>query len=668
MTAPEPKFCFIDTEFTGITESRLRIVSFVWTLSDKPGRYETSWVFENEAAQKRVRDELAALHDAGYIFVAFVAEAEIRAIRSLTRAPDMREYKWVDLYLEYRALLNRNNDLSYGAQFIRGEVVHTTPPPPKWERVENELDNDLHHKPQYSLAAACFKLLDLKVDTVEKDEVRDIIIRGDGTEIRANLKRIIEYNKSDVAVLIPLFNNVTKRLGTISRKYFLRHCLTRGEYAHATALMIEKGYPVDVERVRRFVNASGAILREAALAVNAEGVAAFSETKTGAIKMNTLPIKNWVEAQAIRGWRKTPKKSVSLSYDSFRDHFDSESPGFPGAFIRYLKVKQSMNGFLPSEAKKDKKTFWDFVGKDERVRPYFGIYGSQSSRSQPGATGFIFLKSHWMRCFVRPKSGNAIIGIDYASQEFLIAAVMSQDEAMMKAYASGDVYLAFAKESDLAPRDATKETHKRERDVAKNIVLGVSYDLSARGLAPRLSRQTGTEVTEERARELIQLFYDTYTNYADWKKEFLRSYESDTFAMLPDGWPMWGDNDNYRSVGNFPVQGMGAVIMRAAVKRAQRLGLDVIQTLHDAIYIECKSKDVERSARDLVDVMGDVFDTELSQFGKTVPIRMEGETWSPDFTPEVAARLTLPRGVVAMSDYVDGRGKADYEKYRKYFD
>jgi DNA polymerase-1 len=266
---------------------------------------------------------------------------------------------------------------------------------------------------------------------------------------------------------------------------------------------------------------------------------------------------------------------------------------------------------------------------------------------------------------MQPLTGRAIAGIDYASQEFLIAAILSQDEAMMKAYQSGDVYTAFARDAGLMPKDGTKKTHEKERNLAKGLVLGVSYDMSPNGLAPRLSRQLGTDVTVERARELIDLFYTTYPDYMNWKDEITKEYRTRRFLSLDDGWTMWGDNDNFRSVGNFPVQGAGAVIMRRAVKFAQRMNIDVIQTLHDAIYIEYNSDNMQ-PVRDLIDIMGDSFDTVMSAHGKTVPIRLEGETWSPDFTPEVISSLNLPEGVQCMREYVDAKGRADYERFRKY--
>jgi hypothetical protein len=366
-------------------------------------------------------------------------------------------------------------------------------------------------------------------------------------------------------------------------------------------------------------------------------------------------VRDWVAAQGKPNWRCTSGGKLSLSKDAFSDWYDSQSEGFAGAYCRYLKTKQSLNGFMPGESKRGK--FTDFVGKDGRVRPYFGIYGSQSSRSQPGATGFIPLKAHWMRNFLDAGPGRALAGVDYASQEFLIAALLSQDRSMVRAYESGDVYLAFAKGAGLVPLDATKTSHKKERDRCKALVLGISYDMSAKGLAPRMG------VTEPEAQALIDLFYDTYPDYDEWKREVQREYEEAGYLSLPDGWVMWGDNDNPRSVGNFPVQGHGAVIMREAVKLAQRQGLTVVFTLHDALYIEYSAME-PAAVKTLMSCMQDAFQSVMGPYGDTVPIRLEGEAWSSDYsqdTPEV-----IP-GITYLPEYVDQKGEKDLERYRKYF-
>jgi len=659
------KLCYLDFEFTNIVEAKLDLVSVASKCYDKGELTfsRTFWLYQNERNKNDAKKFFTNRINEGYIFVAYVMEAEARSLESLYGF--MPEFKAIDLYLEYRCLLNHNHKLAYGLQYIEGEIIKTSPPKNKWEVTEGD-DNDAHHKPSYSLAAATYKLLDVKIDTKEKDEVRNIIIRSNPDEINQSADRILKYNESDIDYLRQILNKVYnhhRRERGSSVESWVKEALKRGKYAVATAKMVILGYPINASSVKKFSSQTKEILQTAAQECmkSDPSLEPFRwNKKHGRYSANENNIRAWVEAQNKPYWRKTDKDKTSLSRDAFKDWYSSESEGFGGAYCRYLKTKQSLNGFLPGG--KSKK-FFEFVGSDNRVRPYFGIYGSQSSRSQPSASGFIPLKAHWMRIFLDAPEGKALCGIDYSSQEFLIAAILSQDSDMMAAYSTGDVYLAFAKSAGLAPKDATKATHKTVRDLCKALVLGISYDMSARGLAPRLSEVSKQVVSEDKAQGYIDLFYDAYPDYAEWKKDILEEYESSGYLELPDGWVMWGDNDNRRSVGNFPVQGHGAVIMREAVTLAQAKGLDVVFTLHDAIYIELPVTKLE-CVRVLMDCMQAAFKNIMSRYGRVIPVGLEGDVWSKYFVEN--SLQILPKSIHVMTEYVDDRGKKDLELYRKF--
>jgi len=660
------KVAFLDFEFRGVSEPELDLVC-VYVETTVDGNLDTEggfWLHRDEDAKARARAYFSRLIRMGYVFVAYAAEAEMRSLLTLFKdSPSItHKIKWIDLYLEYRCLLNRSDRFSYGQQLIDGRVVTTAPPPPKWYRVDSHKDDEGHSKPSYGLAAACFKLLGILIDTDEKTAVRDIIINGSAEDIASSRDRIMAYCREDVRHLKPLQRRIAGHFvsGGFLVEDWKRGAFLRGDYASRTARMVATGYAVNLDKVKALTANVDSILSVAAEDCIAELPGCFEKQKSGRYKQTQKVIREWIEKQALPHWRRTDTKALSISKDAFGDWYKSDSEGFPGAFCRYLKTKQSLNGFLPGGKK---GSFFDYVGSDSRVRPYFGIYGSQSSRSQPSATGFIPLKAHWVRNFLDPKRGRAVCGVDYSSQEFLIAAILSQDLAMMRAYQSGDVYLAFGKDAKVIPHDGTKASHPTLREVCKALVLGISYDMSAKGLAPRLTAISGDRFTEDQAQNLIDLFYSVYGDYADWKTETLREYEDEGKLVLPDGWAMWGDNDNPRSVGNFPVQGHGAVIMREAVKIAQDAGLDVVFTLHDAIYIEYDSPYVDAIER-LQAAMQRAFSSVMGRYGKIIPIRLEGEAWSPDYA-ELKPRQIA--GIEYLPEYIDTKGKADLERYRKFF-
>jgi hypothetical protein len=670
------KFCHLDFEFHGVSERKLNLVSVsaTTTVDAEPRATVTKWLYNQEGSPTwlGLRKAFKKLIDDDFIFVAYAAEAEARSLLTLFGEDRdwLHKFKMIDLYLEYRCLLNHNNALSYGEQYIDGKIITTKPPKPKWAQSFKKLgeEDDSSSKPSYSLASATYKLLGEVIDSKEKDEVRDIIISGNKESIEGSKDRILAYNESDIRYL----HRLLRKIGGIyvndkglDKDKWIEWALKRGEYAVRTALMVEAGYPVNMDKIRNFMSNIDSILKssvEDCIEVAPEVKPFRLDKKTGKYVACEKHIRAWVDQQAKPYWRVTDKGKKSLSKDAFKDWYSSDSPGFAGAYCRHLKTKQSLNGFLPGKTK-GKKTFLDYVGKDNRVRPYFGIYGAQSSRSQPAATGFIPLKAHWMRNFIEANEGFALAQGDFSSEEFLVAAILSQDKKMMEAYASGDVYLSFAKATRLVPSSATKDSHKKMRDVCKSLVLGISYDMSAKGLAPRLTQSSGEEYTEAQAQSLIDKFYETYSDYKEWKESILQQYEENAKLFLSDGWVMWGDNRNSRSVGNFPTQGASSVIMRRAVALAQDAGLNVLMTVHDSLTIEYKSEDVGAVAM-LKKCMVDAFEEVMSPYGMTIPVRVDLEAWSKDYKnghPDL-------KDCTFSEENISAKGKLDLERYRKFFD
>jgi hypothetical protein len=93
-------------------------------------------------------------------------------------------------------------------------------------------------------------------------------------------------------------------------------------------------------------------------------------------------------------------------------------------------------------------------------------FGTRSSRNSPSNSKFIFGPSVWLRGLIKPPAGFGLAYIDWAGQEFGVAAALSGDPAMKAAYESGDIYLGFAKAARCrAEQDAHRQTHKQERDL-----------------------------------------------------------------------------------------------------------------------------------------------------------------------------------------------------------
>jgi hypothetical protein len=431
---------------------------------------------------------------------------------------------------------------------------------------------------------------------------------------------------------------------------------------------------VDRTKVEKFRDNVPKILEELAEDINSQfpGSQPFSWNRPRkAYSKVTKVVKKWIAASPYASrWLKTETGDYSLSLEAFEDHF-SYSHNYPrgnfaAQYIRYLKTAQSLNGFMPLSARAlNKETFFDYFGPDNRARTYLNPFGSQSSRYQPKATGYIPLKSAWMRSLIEPKSGKMIVGIDYASQEFLIAAILSQDKKMYQAYASGDPYLYLGKLCGAIPEDGTKQSHKLERDLMKATTLGISYLMGPDALAKKLSRDTGKEYTKLDAEKLTQTFFRTYNKYHHWIQKTQDEYYARGYLQLLDGWVMFGDNPNHRSVSNCPVQGAGACILRKAIQLCQDAKLRVIIPLHDALYFEIPAGDWAKVV-EAKDLMREAFLHYFKGPARSMAeaVRSDINAWGPELIEG-----SIDYGGIKIKTqqvYIDDRSKSEYEQFKKY--
>jgi DNA polymerase I-like protein with 3'-5' exonuclease and polymerase domains len=100
--------------------------------------------------------------------------------------------------------------------------------------------------------------------------------------------------------------------------------------------------------------------------------------------------------------------------------------------------------------------------------------------------------------------------------------------------------------------------------------------------------------TRHDANRLLQAHKDTFPDYWRWNGRILdQGFGSGTlkttFAwrriVLPEAKPA--------SVGNFPVQGNGAEMLRLAIIKMHEAGIQVAAPIHDAVLVEGPCEDVE---------------------------------------------------------------------------
>lgn len=230
-----------------------------------------------------------------------------------------------------------------------------------------------------------------------------------------------------------------------------------------------------------------------------------------------------------------------------------------------------------------------------------------------------------------PAPGCVLVDADYSQIELRILAHMAKDEAMIRAFTSGeDIHRATA--AQVLGIDPAEVSHA-ERSKAKAVNFGIVYGISAFSL----SEDIGVSVAEARA--YINAYMARYSGVADYMDRTVKEARETGAAVtlygrrrpLPE---LTSSNFNLRSFGervarNMPIQGTAADIMKKAMINVDRAltesGLDakILLQVHDELIIECPEAQKEEVAALLTREMEGAAQL-------TVPLTVEakwGSTW-----------------------------------------
>jgi uracil-DNA glycosylase family 4 len=300
----------------------------------------------------------------------------------------------------------------------------------------------------------------------------------------------------------------------------------------------------------------------------------------------------------------TTRRQV-LSY--FLEHYPEHSE-ILSRLIEFSQLDKLYSSYLRQWTK--------FVDIDGRIRPEFKFFGTRTGRLSVEEPPFHNFPSERTesgrqarRIFV-PTSGYCFLECDASQFEVRVMAAKSGDPNLIEAFYSGnDVYTEVA--SIIFRKPPEEIDRKRERQIAKQVVLGIFYGMSSFGLA-RLLRLPEEEANLYISRlrehypevfrymEAVHAFGKQYGFVRNWLGRYRRAYAA-----------VRGDPRALRQIGNFVIQSEASDwwqmvtlwFVRLSYKRLGSDAVALLATIHDSMLAEVRVGCEEQALECLRDAM-----------------------------------------------------------------
>ena len=216
-----------------------------------------------------------------------------------------------------------------------------------------------------------------------------------------------------------------------------------------------------------------------------------------------------------------------------------------------------------------------------------------------------------------PDEGYVMVGADYSGLEVSMAAYLTGDAQLIADIRnkidthSAVAIQAFDLDEPLEPYDTLKQRVSEKYGYHRTIAKAATFTWLYGGGESAISRNIGIDLTL--ARDVLAGLRTRYPGVADWQERVKLTVERDGNVSTP-----WGrtrhflfhsglsrkvTEGQYREAINSPNQGMSSDINLAAFAELEGRGLETLFPFHDAVYLQCKERDVEKVKREVKHVM-----------------------------------------------------------------
>jgi hypothetical protein len=424
--------------------------------------------------------------------------------------------------------------------------------------------DEVRKKPRKGLPDACRAYGIEGWERIDKGTIAEDI--GCGRWQKYGRDGVFDYCEEDVRVTVRLLRRTIVGRGMFPPADVPRVLHWSNYSAKAIALIQAQGIPIDTERWD--------LAQENKAAVTAELLRQFDPSH-GDDEQIYSPEGEWsyqrferfLIRRNVHAWPRLESGRLDIDSDAFRSMYH-----VPG--IEALHALRDSLGFI-AKARLP-------IGRDGRNRPSLFPFGTITGRNAHSKSPY---NAHaGVRGFIRFPPDKIGVYLDWRSQEVGVAAVHSNDLALMTDYATGDVYHALARLCGLTadPDPVHWKIHNSAmRQRMKTLQLGINYGMGVPALARGLNRHPLI------ASCIIERHKRTYPRFWQWRDDRV------TAAMLARriestfGWPLRiTTSPNQRTLYNFPVQSGGAEMLRLAAWRLCEAGIVPAMLVHDGILFE----------------------------------------------------------------------------------
>jgi hypothetical protein len=393
--------------------------------------------------------------------------------------------------------------------------------------------------------------------SLEKESLLAFFDASSDEELLSKLLEIMDFFKYDIDLWIQEANY--RKLVQDKSNFFMNQ---------------SKGFPVDFDLLLKVLGNS------------------FDICKMAALEANEL-IPDLFQINHIYKSIKVKREVLREAFPSLDQDFELQETiaGFKyhPKFNKIYLAKNTADNLLGKVAKQLPNLL-----NQNHIKTQDHVYSTITGRNAPKTTEGFLLNCHpWIRTLIKPQPGQAFIKFDWVGQESWVMAVLSGDDKLLQGYQNGDVYCYVGHHLGLIPEGATREDYPDERDLAKQLQLGISYGQGKNSLSIRV--QDG---------DILALKHrQVFTQYWNWVNDTIHTSFEKTYYKTRDGWLYFlPPSTSKHLMYNAPIQSEAAGLMRSALMLIDPR-VNVVATHYDALYVTCDISQIDYMVSYIIEVM-----------------------------------------------------------------